>query len=296
MMGIMGKEGRRRLISFLVQKAQRRYFVGTELDDAVRAHDQFQTRGLTSTLGYWDESGDTQAKIVGIYRRVIDVIAEKQADSYVSIKPWAFSFDGDLFREIALHARERGVLIHMDSLQWEWADRSLGFLEQYGPQGVRIGCTLPARWRRSVADAERAERFASCVRIVKGQCAAPPDEAVEPHRGYEAVAGRLAGGAVPLRIATHDPVLARRVLRMLQGRSGVELELLYGLPMRQVVAVASEFGVPVRIYIPFGYGYLPYSLATLKRSPRIAWWLLKDALIPEASPLRDKSRPRPQKP
>lgn len=282
MLEIMAKSGRHKLISFLAQKARNRYFVGTELDDAVRAHDRFQICGIASTLGYWDGTGDTESRVVGVYRQVIDAIAEKQADSYISIKPWAFSFNGDLFREVALHARERNVLIHMDSLEWEWADRNLDFIDQYGPQGVRIGCTLPARWRRSTDDAGRAERFASCIRIVKGQCAAPPDNTIEPRKGFESVVERLAGGAVPLRIATHDHILARQVLRTLHGRPGVELELLYGLPMRQVLAVASDFGVPVRIYIPFGCGYLPYSLATLKRSPRIAWWLLKDALFPGA--------------
>ena len=294
MLEIIGKAGHRRIIALLVKKARHHYFVGAELDDAVRAHDRFQMCGIASTLGYWDGTNDTESKIVGIYRRAVDAIAEKQADSYVSIKPWSFAFDGNLFREIALHARERNVLIHMDSLEWEWADRCLYFLDQYGPQGVRIGCTLPARWRRSTDDAGRAERFASCIRIVKGQCAAPPDNTVEPRKGFEAVVERLAGGTVPLRIATHDHILARQVLYTLHGRPGVELELLYGLPMRQVLAVASDFGVPVRIYIPFGCGYLPYSLAALKRSPRIAWWLLKDALFPAASLLRSKdANPQP---
>ena len=286
MVGILDKEGRRRLISFLAQKAQRRYFVGPDLEDAVRAHDQFRTRGLASTLGYWNASGDAAEQVVSIYRRAIDAIADHRADSYVSIKPWAFRFDADLFREIAAHARERNVLIHMDSLEWDGVDRSLGLLEQFGAQGVRVGCTLPARWQRSMADVERAEQAASCVRIVKGQCAAPPYDAVEPGQGFEAVVGRLAEGTVPIRVATHDHVLARRVLHMLQGRPAVELELLYGLPTRRMFALAAEFDVPLRIYIPFGYGYLPYSLSALKRSPRVAWWLLKDALTPGASPLR----------
>ena len=42
--------------------------------------------------------------------------------------------------------------------------------------------------------------------------------------------------------------------------------------------LAREFGVATRVYLPYGEAYLPYCLSQLKRNPRMAWWLLRDAV------------------
>jgi proline dehydrogenase len=56
------------------------------------------------------------------------------------------------------------------------------------------------------------------------------------------------------------------------------LEILYGLPAQRQIALARELGVAVRMYLPYGSAYLPYCLGQLRRRPRLAWWLLRDAV------------------
>jgi hypothetical protein len=34
--------------------------------------------------------------------------------------------------------------------------------------------------------------------------------------------------------------------------------------------------VRVRVYVPYGAGYIPYAIKQLRRHPRIAWWIIKD--------------------
>jgi proline dehydrogenase len=78
-------------------------------------------------------------------------------------------------------------------------------------------------------------------------------------------------------VASHDGALAGEALRRLQSAgTRCDLELLYGLPMRASLRVARRLGVPVRVYIPYGAAYLPYAVSRLRKSPRIAWWLLRD--------------------
>jgi hypothetical protein len=40
--------------------------------------------------------------------------------------------------------------------------------------------------------------------------------------------------------------------------------------------VARELGVPVRVYVPYGHGRLPYSLEHAAREPRTALRLARD--------------------
>ena len=82
-----------------------------------------------------------------------------------------------------------------------------------------------------------------------------------------------------MAVASHDVTTARRAIEaLLTAGTPTTLELLYGLPSRRQIELWRELGVRVRVYIPYGAAYLPYCLAQIKRNPRIAWWLVRDAL------------------
>lgn len=67
---------------------------------------------------------------------------------------------------------------------------------------------------------------------------------------YLALVSRLAGRSAPVAVATHDPGLADRALRLLLAAgTPCELEQLRGLPTRRTMAVAKDLGVPVGIYV-----------------------------------------------
>jgi hypothetical protein len=50
------------------------------------------------------------------------------------------------------------------------------------------------------------------------------------------------------------------------------------LPITKVIAAAADLAVPVRIYVPYGAGYLPYAISQIWRKPQIVWWLAKDVV------------------
>ncbi len=43
-----------------------------------------------------------------------------------------------------------------------------------------------------------------------------------------------------------------------------------------VMEVAHELRVPVRLYIPFGEAWLPYALGQIVRTPRMLSWVMRD--------------------
>jgi proline dehydrogenase len=142
-----------------------------------------------------------------------------------------------------------------------------------------VGCTLPARWSRSLIDVERAADLGLRVRVVKGQWADPAEPDIDIGAAYLKLIDRLAGRVRTVAVATHDPALARAALaRLRESGTPSELELLFGLPMKGALAVAREEGVPVCIYVPFGNGWMPYAFSQLRRNPGIALWMFRDAM------------------
>ncbi len=276
-----------RLIDRFAASAKRRYFVGPQLSDALAAHHALGSRGFQSTLGYWNRAGEPGETTLAVYRAGVDALAADPGRSYLSIKPWVFDYDEGTYRQLLVDASRKRVFLHLDSLEWAGADPAMRLLAsgEHHPGG--IGLTIPARWRRSRQDAEWATERGVTVRVVKGQHAEPGLKTEEIVPRFEEIVATLAYGKALVRIATHDAPLAQRALECLAAAGcPAELELLYGLPVRQPLAAARALQVPVRIYIPFGYGYLPYSLGALRRRPRVAWWLVKDALNPKAVDIR----------
>jgi proline dehydrogenase len=269
----------------LLRKAARNYVAGPELPDALRLAQEFAARGVpASTLCFWDSQDDLPRHVADMYLATVRAIQDAHLDSYVSIKAPALAFDAGMIAEIAEAASEAGgVRVHFDSLGVETVERTFRLIEQARWFDAPLGCTIPGRWRRSPRDAERAAQLGLRVRVVKGQWPDPSD-AADPHSGFLDVIDALAGGAAPVAVATHEPVLAAAAIRKLQsGGTPCELELLYGLPSRAVLKVARDLGAPARYYLPYGHAWLPYVLRQARRDPRILWWVLRDASLPSRS-------------
>lgn len=257
------------------------YIAGPELKDAVAACKRFAERGVSSTIGYWDEGADADPReVASAYIEAMTAVSLEGLDSYLSIKAPPLKLSSDLIGDVVGRARRAQVGVHFDSLFPEAADRTFELIGESLRSYARVGCTLPGRWQRSVRDARRAvELGAVRVRVVKGQWEDPDNPKLDMRRGFLAVIDELAGKAAHVAVATHDPPLAREAVRRLKkAGTSCELELLYGLPMHAVTQVATEHQLPVRLYVPYGKSYMPYALSHLRKNPRVVWWFVRDTL------------------
>lgn len=262
----------------MLQRAARAYVAGPELEDGLLAVRKLQQRGFASSLGFWDGGEDSPRSVADACLQALTALPEAKLDCYLSIKLPALQYSRDLLGEVVSAARRSSIRIHFDSLGPETVDRTFAILDQVIPDYSNISFTLPGRWRRSLRDADWAMERGVRVRIVKGQWA---DESnLDETQGFLAVVRHLSGRAKVLDVATHDPQLARQSLNFLKcsGTAG-EVELLYGLPSRRVLALSEELKTPVRFYVPYGHAWLPYCLSQAQKRPRILWWMLKDAVF-----------------
>lgn len=261
-----------------LQAAGRVYVPGKDLSDALSIAHQLSASGIATTLGYFHAMQDSPQKIAGISRDIVDAVAELQPRGYISIKAPALNYDMELIGGLVRATTERGLLAHFDSHEHYTAEPTLACVRQAASLGSAIGLTIPGRWQRSPDDADEVGELGVRVRVVKGEWGDPTAPHLDPRQGYLNVVDRLAGKARQVAIATHDPWLAGEALRRLQAAgTDCEIELLNGLPRRDMLDLAGEFKVPVRIYIPFGIAWRPYAISKAAQNPRIVWWVLRDA-------------------
>lgn len=265
----------------LIAKASRSYVSGETLKDALSTSERLQERGYQATLAYWNREGEAPADVISTYIATIEEVRKTSKQYYLSIKARAFNFDEILYETLLKKARELKVPLHFDSLSHEAADGTFSLITKNTPAPFNdIGCTLPGRWKRSLTDAELASSLGVIVRIVKGQWPDPDNPDMDPRKGFLAVVRQLAGKTQGARVATHDPELAEQAITIFQkANTSCELELLYGLPVRNVLLIAKKMNVPVRLYIPYGHAWIPYTLDKIRSNPRVLWWLFKDSLL-----------------
>ena len=218
--------------------------------------------GVGVTYGYF-QAGDAGGEaIVAAYCAL-----EGAQGAYLSVKAPPLGFDRGWIGAIA----ELGMPMVFDAHAPAQAEETLALVEAFPGSG----CVIAARWRRSLADAQRMREGAGRIRVVKGEWADPQGDAADVNAAFLAVIKVLAGRRGVVAVATHDPALAAVALGMLLAAgTPCELEHLRGLPRRECGAVAREMGVPVRVYVPFGPGWWPYALdKALARPYLLGWWI-----------------------
>jgi proline dehydrogenase len=263
-----------------VRRAARSYIAGPELNDALAMAHTLATYGTASTIAFWDEAGAAPGDVINAYRALLQALQTEALDCYLSVKAPSLLYSPDAFLRIIDLCKSRKTRLHFDSLGLDSVDPTQTLIDGLLSHYANISCTLPGRWQRSLVDADWAVDHGIGVRVVKGQWADPATPSLDPHKGFLAVIERLAGRAPFVSVATHNPTLAKPALEMLlKAGTPCELEMLFGLPTNASLRIAASMGVRARVYVPYGYGWLPYSLSQLRQNPKILWWMLKDAML-----------------
>ena len=266
------------LVMPLVSGIAKDYVGGETVDDALCVARRLAVQKVPSTLGFWDTADYSQRQVADIYLSAVNKLPASGLDSYVSIKPPALRFDLDVAVELAALAKSVGVRLHCDSHGPEVVEPSHAMLQAMIDRvgADCLGTTIPGRWSRSASDADWAIERGLNVRVVKGQWPDPDNPQADMREGYLRVIERLAGRARHVAVATHDmPLAADAIERLRAAGTPCELEQIFGLHSKQSLLWASQNGIRLRIYIPFGKGFIPNAMRVLKRNPKMVLIMAK---------------------
>jgi proline dehydrogenase len=250
-------------------------------DKVLETADRLRRHGLAATLGYFHAGQAGHEAVAAANLAALAAMQRRSVDTYLSVKAPALDFDWGVVREIAAAAAAAGTTIVFDAHGPGHAVPTLGLAEALLADFPGTGCVLPARWRRSRADAARLRDGPARIRLVRGEWADPEADPADWQECYLQLVACLAGRAAPVAIATHRPELAAAAIgRLIARGTPCELEQLRGMPSRRTMAVARRLGVPIRVYLPFGPGWWPYAIDKALARPSLALGLLQDRLAP----------------
>ena len=267
------------------------FLPGPKIQTTVRRCHRFHRLGLKTTVGYFQSSKSDPDEIAAANLAFLAHYSANSDGDYLSIKAPPLQFDPDRLRLIAAASARAGLPLLFDAHAPKDADQTLATVQSLLAEHPATGFALPARWRRSRSDALRFMDSPARIRLVKGEWA-DPGFVGEVEEAYLPLVAQLAGRAAPVAVATHDPELAYRALKLLlDAGTPCELEQLRGLPRRRTMAAAKSLGVSVRIYVPFGPGWWSYAFDKALGRPYLLSWMARDwlePLLPQSVPGKQK--------
>jgi proline dehydrogenase len=289
------KHGMPLVPKFMVGRVARRYVAGERLGDAVRTIRALNDEGAMTTVDVLGEEVSERAKAdeaVAEYVRLLDRIAQEGLDANVSIKPTllGLKIDEDLCREnvsaIVGRAAEHSNFVRIDMEDHTCTDATLRIYRQVLAERGNVGVVLQAYMRRTPSDINGLLPLTPNVRICKGIYREPRHVAWQ---GFETVRSsfiyameKLLERGCYVGIATHDPHLVwagmRAVDRFGLDRDRYEFQMLLGVDPELRKIILGE-GHRLRVYVPYGRDWYPYSVRRLRENPTVARHVIR-AMLP----------------
>jgi proline dehydrogenase len=279
----------------IMRRLAARYIAGETLPEALERLAGLARSGHPGILDVLGENvrDESEARaVVATYKAASVELARKKLDCYVSVKPTHVGLtlrEGlalELYTELALHLRELGLFLRVEMEDHPTTDATLRVfttLRERHPGNV--GLVLQSRLFRTLKDIDALPPGPLDVRMVKGIYLEPPSIAhtePEPIRAaYVECVKRLAARQAVIRLGTHDDELADRCLAVLKGasytREQYEFQVLMGV-REELWKKWREAGHRVRVYVPYGPEWRPYSIRRMRKNPQILGHVMRSAL------------------
>jgi proline dehydrogenase len=269
-----------------------RYISGDKLEDALRVTRKLNTLGACATIDVLGESVTRREESTAFadqYRQALDAIVRDKLDANISLKPTQMGlkldreFCLDTIRSIASHAQERGIFVRIDMEDHPFTDDTFWIYRKLKEEGLAVGTVIQARLRRTDGDLDFLIPMQANLRLCKGIYNEPRSIAYTDREiireNFLHLLDRLLSGGCYIGIATHDEMMVWGALRILRNlglpRDRYEFQMLLGVDeeLRRIIISA---GHKLRVYVPFGSQWYPYSVRRLKENPQMAGYVLQN--------------------
>jgi proline dehydrogenase len=276
---------------FVVGKVAARYVAGESLEDALRTVVALNAEGAMATVDILGEEVAERAKAewaVEEYIRIFHAIRERGLDANVSIKPTLLglrideSFCRDCIEKVVAAAKGDGNFVRIDMEDRTTTDATLRIYHELFPRYGNLGVVLQAYMRRTPADIDALPASGASVRLCKGIYIEPRAAAWKGYdtvrAAYLAALDKLFTRGVYVGIATHDEYLVQGACALIERhavpRERCEFQMLLGVEaeLRRILIAG---GHRLRVYVPYGKDWYPYSVRRLRENPEVARHVLR---------------------
>jgi len=278
----------------IVGRVASRYVAGESLDAAVRVIRNLNAQGAMATVDLLGEEVSERAKAtaaVAEYLQIFETLDREKVDSNVSIKLTLLGlkidegFCRDNVAQIVETAKRFGNFVRIDMEDHTTTDATLRIYRELHGRFGNLGVVLQAYMRRTLRDIEELPEQGASVRLCKGIYVEPRKVA---WKGYDTVRhnyvqalDKLLTRGVYVGIATHDEFLACAASALIDKHGlkpdQYEFQMLLGVDeeLRKILIAA---GHRLRVYVPYGRDWYPYSIRRLRENPEVARHVLRAVL------------------
>ena len=271
----------------IVGRVARRYVAGDTLDDAahtLRALNEEGAMGTVDILGEEVREPVKATAAVAEYLRLLDRIEDEKLDANISIKPTmlGLNIDQTLCDENLLRIVGRAAgfdnFVRIDMEDHTCTDNTIRlFRQMHEKHPTTVGVVLQSYLHRTIADINDLLPLAPNIRICKGIYREPREIAWKDFETIRAnfifATEKLLSSGAYVGIATHDPHLVwagmQIVDRLGLDRDRYEFQMLLGVDPELRRIILSN-GHRLRVYVPYGRDWYPYSIRRLRENPTVA--------------------------
>ncbi len=269
------------------------YIAGSQLADAVRTTKELNAQGIMTTmdlLGEESKSREEAEEAVAEYMRILETIDAEHLDANLSVKPTQMGllidkeFCFQNIRKIVAEATKRNNFVRIDmedhTTTSNTIDMYLRLKEEFGDH---VGTVIQAYMRRTSDDINHLITHQANLRFCKGIYVEPREIAYKQmpiiNENYKFNLEKLLRNGCYTGIATHDEILvwyAMSVIERLQLKpEQYEFQMLLGVD-EQLRKIILDSGHRLRVYVPYGKEWYPYSTRRLKENPKMAGYVFKN--------------------
>ncbi len=271
------------------------YVAGRQLEDSVAVATALNAERTLATIDLLGEFITTREEAAGFKDQCLEILRTIEAHGLaanLSLKPSQMglqldrSFAFDNIREIVALAAAKRNFVRIDMEDVPCTDATLEIFRQLRAEfPEHVGTVLQAYLRRTAADIEALGDAPLNVRLCKGIYNEAREHAYKDYevinRNYLYCLEKLFEQGAYVGIATHDERLVVEALRLIARYrlrpEQYEFQMLLGVD-EQLRRLLVAQGHRLRVYVPFGESWLPYSKRRLKENPSIARHALRQML------------------
>ena len=269
-----------------------RYIAGETLDDAVATILGLNRQNIIATLDLLGEN-ITQKKEATqdkeMWFKILDTIENKQINSNISIKLTQLGLKLDKgfclenVQEIVHYANKYNNFVRIDMEDSTCTDDTLDIFYRVRKDFTNVGLVLQAYLKRSESDIRELAAQGINVRICKGIYNESPEIAYKDRetirQNYLKLLDIMFDHKAYVGIATHDRFLIEKAIERIQSQripaSQYEFQMLLGVGDEYRTELIRS-GHRLRVYVPFGEDWFPYSLRRMKENPQVAGYIIKN--------------------
>lgn len=255
----------------------RRFIAGEDLDTALRNIFELYRKGFLSTIDFLGENTRSPEQAEAAKQEYLHLLEALEAyefplDLSVKLTQMGLHISEDLCTRNVEAIIERAGK-HTVRFDMEGSDTTQSIIDicvRLHRKHGNLGLVLQAYLYRTDQDVDLVLKEGISTRLCKGAYKEPPDIAYqdmnEIREHFLKLARRLLKEGHQPAMATHDEYLIREILQFVKKESipadAFFFELLYGV-RRDLQQALLDQGYRVRIYVPYGKAWLPYTLRRL---------------------------------